>query len=780
MKWWIIIIGVLIIGSMGYGVMYFGKDVFYGDELNEGERLVGGIYPVQDKNISIGSGNSWLWTHQSGQEAEIMFAYVHEQNNPRTQICAVQRDGVPPGQIPQSINVYDSDENFLYAIDKELIDIDDPLVFHKWGFCRSVEGEVDPSYLRFGENSIIFEWLEIAMIQFENDFVQINTSLLWISPPNQTGMNDIFLIEEDIDFKFGANHTGTQSDEVNRYKYIVKSSQIIEEYGYGVYVIKRNQSIDCYQNPFEAPMCDDPKYDFTDIIEAFEFDYVGQEENYTCNADDYWNENQDCVVTFNTNVTFSFTDETNKTLEVEFNAKHNDSLGFTRIDPTITFSTNDIESIEMDVIDDDQYIIIWCDETADDTTFAVYYTNSTIITPAKDIDTGNGGCVTGSDYQADISILDKPNTLASAVWIGSSQAPLTAVFDYLSPPAFITSKVVATGRTTAISNTRLNDTAYAISWIDSTNRDASAILMNEIGDNITAIFDMDTEIGSPANAIASTSFTGDDQNFSVIWFDNNANNIQFVSLMINLSDSTTSLDMLIPIVIVDTSITAGNGAVSIDSFNETALVVGWLEEAILRRIMFATYYFNGTIITSETSIESNPGASTSISVSTLNSTAFAESWHDATDTDTNFEIWDIDGIQLVDHVIAFGSIVDGAQEVISTNSNDGICRNNLVVASTVPVIIGRGGQTKTFLTNGTLWDDGECPCSYAGGNFEPPCDCEITENIVIEDNANVTIVGEGITSITANLTGWTDFEVHGDSTSAICQVNVFGGGSISV
>jgi len=402
------------------------------------------------------------------------------------------------------------------------------------------------------------------------------------------------------------------------------------------------------------------------------------------------------------------------------------------------------------VIDRDQYIIIWCDETEDDTTFAVYYTNGTVITSASDLDGSNGGCTTGTDYQVDVVVLDTENNRAAAVWKGSAVRPKTATFDYISP-ANISIKTISTRKTSAISVVRLNNSRYASAWIDETEADASAILLDQDGNNLTGVFDIDTAVGTGAKAIASTSFTGDDQNFSVIWFDADADNIQFITLKRNLSAGEESLTPLTSSVIVDTGIVTGNGAVSIDSFDETRLVVGWLESLITRRIMFSTYYFNGTIITSETSIEGSSGASLSVSVSTLNSTAFVESWHDATDTDTNFEIWSIDGNQLVDHVIAFSSIVDGVQEVLSTNHNGAICEDNLVIASSVPVLLGAGGQTKTYLTNGTIWD-GVCrvieidscrELDVAGTTYVLQNDITTNETCFTITADNITLDGAG-------------------------------------
>lgn len=608
--------------------------------------------------------------------------------------------------------------------------------------------------------------------RFENDLFNMDISLLRLSEGDFRPFPfDHFINETDGGSKYGA--TDRFPNDLRRYSFTLTASKSIEFNGPLNYMINQSGDSNCFDNPFESCPTNDRKFVFNDICENFQFNYIG-DENHTCTHDDFYNDNPLCEVTFNPECVFELN---NDTLSIGFNSPLQ-SDGRVIIDPTISFSSNDVESISMDVISEREYIIIWCDETQDDTTFAVYFTNGTIITVAKDIDTTNGGCTTGSDYQVDIIILNKRITSASAVWIGSSGEPSTAVFDYITPIASIPIKIFVSGRTSAISNNRLNNTAYAIAWIDSTNRDASAIIIDQDGNNITSTLIIDSEVGDPANAISTTSFNGDDQNFSVIWFDNDANNIQFTTLVKNVSGVTLTLDVVLPPIILDSGVTFGNGAVATDRFDSTRLVLGWLKATgLTSNIKFSTYFKNGTVITANTVIETSVGLSQSISLSSLNTTVFMESWHDLTDTDTDFEIWDIDGNLLVDKIVAFPNIVDGAQASISTNAEDGICRNRIVVASTFSGFPG-GGQTKTFFPNGTIWESGVCPCDYSGGDWNTPCDCNITDDIDLGGN-NWFINGTGIFTINGVVvSNYNVLNIKGQDSSDICRLRLVNGATI--
>jgi len=538
---------------------------------------------------------------------------------------------------------------------------------------------------------------------------------------------------------------------LNRYRFTLDSSRPIHELGPMNYLINLTHDSNCFDDPFKDCPTNDRRLVFEDVCENFRFEYLG-EENHTCTADDFYNENELCLVLFNPQCEFT---ETDNGLQIEFSSPITDS-GNILIDPQISFTPAVVEGIEMDVIDRDQYIIIWCDETADDTTFAVYYTNGTVITSAKDIDTSNGGCTSGSDYVVDIIVLDTEKTTAAAVWPGNGTLSKTATFNYTSNDNIT---IISFGsRTNAVTLTRLDNSKYAIAFINGIQQDATTIVFNETPANITGEFVFDSAVGD-SRAIASTSFTNDNANFSVIWFDNNASNIKFTTLNLN-GTFTGEITQEISDVIVD-GVTEGTGTVSIDSFDATRLVVGWLQHTpFTQNIRFSTYFKNGTVITAPTSIEGSVGVSTSVSVSTLNTIDFAESWDDPGDGQTDFEIWNITGGQLVDKIVAFDENNFGAQEILSTNSQDFICFDRLILASTVAFgIFNLGGQTKTFLPNGTLWDSGFCEtCDYetGQGNFNCLCDENATldHNVIIDAGHNISFTRTGTFTTSYNISNW--------------------------
>ena len=132
-------------------------------------------------------------------------------------------------------------------------------------------------------------------------------------------------------------------------------------------------------------------------------------------------------------------------------------------------------------------------------------------------------------------------------------------------------------------------------------------------------------------------------------------------------------------------------------------------------------------------------------------------------------------------MVAFSSIGDGAQEALSTNAKDAICFDRLIFASSLGGL--GGGQTKTFLNNGTIWEDGVCEtCRYETGLGNFNCVCEenrtIIEDSIIDAGHNVTIEGIGNIKITGNISGWDNFEIRGNGTDQRCVVELLDGGSV--
>lgn len=71
------------------------------------------------------------------------------------------------------------------------------------------------------------------------------------------------------------------------------------------------------------------------------------------------------------------------------------------------------------------------------------------------------------------------------------------------------------------------------------------------------------------------------------------------------------------------------------------------------------------------------------------------------------------------------------------------------------------------------------PCEYSGsGNWNPPCDCDITSNVAGSLGTNLTINGTGIFKVTANITGFDNVIMRGISTSEKCEIIRADGGRL--
>ena len=68
-------------------------------------------------------------------------------------------------------------------------------------------------------------------------------------------------------------------------------------------------------------------------------------------------------------------------------------------------------------------------------------------------------------------------------------------------------------------------------------------------------------------------------------------------------------------------------------------------------------------------------------------------------------------------------------------------------------------------------------CTYTSGNWAVACSdfCNITSNVGLGGN-NISIIGTGITTITANITNWKNVHIEGTDTNNICTVRIFNGG----
>lgn len=747
--------------------------------------VIGIVYALPDGDITLKNSHVWLATKHSGQEAEIMFSYIHEQHSGRTQLCAVAQDGVPPGQLPQSLNVYDGNDNFLFSIDRELIDIEDSPVDGMWGFCRSVDYEIDGEYLRYGEGSIVFEWLEIDIVNYNLEWVDVNISLYIWDDPNSSVVDDIYVYELNDNWKFGANHTGTASGEINTYKYVVESSKFIEQMGFDSFIVRKNDSINCYADPFKDPICDDPKFLFNDVCENFVFNYTGSLPDYNCTFNDYERNKTDCEVIFNPECQFNFTDETNKTLEVLFKSIHDEELGFTPVDPTIHFSSNIVEAIDVAAVREDLFAIVWCDETEDDSTWAVYWTNGSLYDRAvgsypKDITTSNGGC--SSDYNVGVVAMNETEVVLSwRYWrspnlnwnyqcanVHTGNAPYTRILD--------------NGAGDSVDLASYNRTDWVAAWTSSSGTYRTRTFRcpsSTVSAEVNVGFGNNNEDGVAVSTFNETHYVVAIDASTGLW--HNQTRIKYYR------DNATNVTGMIQV----QSNVYPVKAVASTALSQDEVVFafhtdfpGPLSNPSYNAFV---YYSNGTAKTDTIGIGgSNPDAA--IELSAITDDKFIAAYFvDAAHNDLRYRIWDSNGNAFIDEMTSIDGLGAPMVSVAAKKNHptEAICDGNIVIAGTLchgswNACGNINASWSTWRINGTEWD-GICSdtCGYSSGDGDWSINC--SESCIIYDyidsldeGANISIIGSGgVVFREVDLSNRNDLFIEGYNDTAKCEVGLY-------
>ena len=68
-------------------------------------------------------------------------------------------------------------------------------------------------------------------------------------------------------------------------------------------------------------------------------------------------------------------------------------------------------------------------------------------------------------------------------------------------------------------------------------------------------------------------------------------------------------------------------------------------------------------------------------------------------------------------------------------------------------------------------------CTYTSGNWDINCadNCSIDSPVAIDTNSNVSVIGTGTLTLTADVTGWLDALFVGDSSTDRCEITCIGG-----
>lgn len=594
----------------------------------------------------------------------------------------------------------------------------------------------------------------VPHIEFTNDFSNFNISLSIFGGDGFARLLHFPFIQMDDNrtFKYGLN-TSIILDAPRRLKYTINSNRTIQSWAYDSYYIPlTNTSSLCYSNPFSPCDSTDPKLYFAQICD------ITYDENFTVLF------NPECVGTLSNN---------NLTLELEFTLP----AGRLEIDPFVTFSSNVIESIEMAVSENDEVVIFYCDETDDDDTFVTYMMNGTLIFGPQDLDTSGGSCL--GDNENGVTILR--DNKAAFIWGDSGGRIETQQRNYKTTDFVATSVLQSSGNNGANSITRINSTHSMAAWVRATISNTLRAQLVGVGGGINSSFLVDSGLGSSANGLDISA--NNETHVSIIYHDDAGNSILFGVLSYN----ETSVTNVTGPITLDT-INQDGDAVSIAASNDTVSVLAYNFYAILNpgTVLSRMVLTNGTLIYRKI-VDGNIGftSPTSVSVSIQNSSQYLVGWHDNSvggGEGEEFSAFFINNGTRVYDIVLVNTSIHPTLEIMSDipYTKRSICENNLIFAWGKGFGADPGGFTKTYLANGSLWLDGECDvCTYTRGSWNPPCDCNIIENVTMDSNSNLTINGSRtflVDGATIDVNAPDAVRSFGNSPTDRCTVRLINGG----
>jgi hypothetical protein len=492
------------------------------------------------------------------------------------------------------------------------------------------------------------------------------------------------------------------------------------------------------------------------LPEPYAIDSNGNQINgkYRIVFDGNYNSNKQRTIFFYTEISFDWLNSSERVYPVY-------------IDPTITFTTEQVESISVTPLSNNTLVVAWCDEVSDDVTFKVYYTNGTNLTAPIDVDDSITRCY--SDNQVSISAFDSTTFVIG--WYDGTDSDVSFRI-YQSNGTNMTNIIDADTDAglgaTSVSVSTFNSTAFVISWFDETDDDVSFATYWSNGTNMTNIIDTDTNAGNAARAVSVSAFNS--TAFIIGWCDLSLKYVSFATYWSNGTNMTGINDNAI-----DADTDAGTSRdVSVSAFNSTTFVIGWYDGTDADA-SFRIYQSNGTNMTGIIDADITQGTGKSVSVSAQNSSNFVISWFDQPDADASFAVYNSAGTNLVAQTDSSTTALN-YQAVASYSASTGIgfCNQNFVHAYAVSTSVA---NFTSYYSNGTVWD-GNCPvvvtdtCTYSSGNWNVNCNdnCSITSNVDLSGN-NITIAGYGNFTISgANITGATKKQVWGNSSTAQCII----------
>jgi len=331
-----------------------------------------------------------------------------------------------------------------------------------------------------------------------------------------------------------------------------------------------------------------------------------------------------------------------------FSAYANDTSGNNNWTENVTFSvgqlykfnTNIVEEVHAAPLSYNKIVLAWCDETNDDVSFKIEYTNGTDIVSETDVDDDVSTCE--GDYGVSVSAFNSTAFVVGWFDLASGHVSFKV---YNNSGNNLTGEIDAATSAgnsySSVSLSAFNESMFVIGWINTqavTDIGYFAVYRAN-GTVFTSATQFDSAVccSSTGNSRVGVS-AFNDTTFALAYYDVNSQNITALiyDYAGNLKNGIT----------VDDGVSTDANSVSVSAFNSSAFVVGWFDNAD-DDASFKILDANNNNLTGIIDADTDVGTSQSVSVSALNKSAFAIGWFDGTDNDATFAVYTANGTNIV-------------------------------------------------------------------------------------------------------------------------------------
>ena len=447
-------------------------------------------------------------------------------------------------------------------------------------------------------------------------------------------------------------------------------------------------------------------------------------------------------------------------------------------DPTITFTDDQVEGVDIAAIDENRFGMVWCDEGLNDIYFRTYYANGTTISSEVTVDSSVSSCPLA--YKS-VSIAPLNDSWFVVAYPDNDDDDATvAIYDVdgnemLSPTDIDTDMDFIY----SIAVDAFNDSAFIVAWHNGTTgeppKDGLVYGIFDISGNTlvseTAIEDWKGTTGPESLDVVTLNET-----YAVIaWHSDVDSDASFI--IVDESGNT-----LVSETDVDTDVGGGNSycAVSVSAFNETHFVFGFSDNAA-SNVKTAIYDSSGNVETTNT-VEDlryiGVNSAKSVSVTTLNESWYAISYYDNEGT-VGIEVADYDGNQRVSriNVSDASDALTNYESLTSTfvSRNIGFCENNLVVA----YVNATTGNYTTYTAELGSWD-GACDPVISANETSPPEDSPIEHGDSVYISLTVTDPDFNLTEVNCTVEASDGTKYIDNENATLGSGNVWNSSSFDV